>query len=215
MHAVFFTSWPYRARPDKPPLKQKKVFEISYQQSLPQKQPAQPRRISDQPLPKDMIKEINEMKPTQHPLPNSNAIETFIKDQIAKSKESFALVKKPFLKEEETTKKSVTLPNIPGEIFKSPDYKSYYHIVREKIRKLAYQNYKQLEEGEVFLTFCLNPDGLLLEAEINDKKSVKNEYLRSIALKSVKNAAPYPRFTEKLKNQEKLSFNVIISFELK
>ncbi|MFH1692356.1 MAG: energy transducer TonB [Candidatus Omnitrophota bacterium] len=150
-------------------------------------------------------------------MPETNTVETFFKNQISKSKEILELVKNPFVKKEEehSVKKAVNLPNIPGEIFKSPDYKNYYHIVREKIRKLAYQNYKQLQEGEVFLTFSLDPQGNLLTVEVNEAKSVKDSYLRQIAIKSVKNGAPYPEFPKKLKNQKQLSFNVIISFELK
>lgn len=112
-------------------------------------------------------------------------------------------------------KKTVNLPNIPGEVFKTPEYKSYYQIIREKIRKFAYLNYKKLDVGEVFITFSLSNDGRLIDSTVNSHKSTDNEYLRSIAANSVKEAAPFPAFPEKLKNNKDLSFNVIISFELK
>lgn len=212
IHAGFLIILPYRA-PSNQPLPKKRIIEVSYQQSLNQKQPIPDK----QNFKKETSQKTDKTERTKHPLPETNTIETFVKNQISKSKEILELVKNPFVKKEEErpVKKTVNLPNIPGEIFKSPDYKNYYHIVREKIRKLAYQNYKQLQEGEVFLTFCLDPQGNLLSVEVNEEKSVKDSYLRQIAIKSVKNAAPYPDFPKKLKNQKKLSFNVIISFELK
>lgn len=212
LHAAFLSLMPYRA-PLKSLMPKKRVIEIAYQGNLNQKQPLKNQKDIE----KKEEPEQKEKKPIIRPLPKPNIVESFIKNQISKSKEALQVVKNPFVKKEEEpkVKKTVNLPDIPGEVFKSPDYKNYYHIVREKIRKLAYQNYKQLEEGEVAVTFRLDPQGKLLEAEINDNKSVKSTYLREIALRSVKNASPYPEFPPKLQNQKKLSFNVIISFELK
>ncbi len=210
LHALFLTIMPCYA-PLKQPVSKKKTIEISYN-GLNQKQPTNNQKETK----KKITPETDNIKPQQRSLPKPNTMEAFIKNQISKSKEALQIVKNPFTKKEERlVKKTVNLPDIPGEVFKSPDYKNYYHIVREKIRKLAYQNYKQLQEGEVVIAFCLNPEGILLEAEVNDKKSVNSGYLREIALRSVKNASPYPEFPPKLRGQKKLSFNVIISFELK
>lgn len=121
----------------------------------------------------------------------------------------------PFTKEETLVKKVVSMPNIPGEVFKTPEYKSYYQMIREKIRRYAYANYKKLQEGEVYLTFVLGPGGELLELAVNEKKSTANAYLCSTAEQSVRDASPFPALPEKLKENKKLSFNVIISFELK
>lgn len=125
----------------------------------------------------------------------------------------------PFTKEETLIKKTtVSMPNIPGEIFKTPEYKSYYQMIREKIRRYAYTNYdniREKQEGEVYLTFILGADGGLLELTINDKKSTVNASLRSVAERSVRNAAPFPALPEKLRLNKKMSFSVIITFELK
>jgi TonB family protein len=104
---------------------------------------------------------------------------------------------------------------VPGDTAKTPEYKNYYQIIREKIRRLAYSHYKKLEEGEVYLTFLLSSSGELISITINEKNSSPDEYLRSIALKSVQEAIPFPEFPEKLKNHTQLTFHVIISFELK
>lgn len=148
---------------------------------------------------------------------NTQSIKDFIKKEIFKEREeSKAVIEKPWRTGEDTSLKvSIELPDVPGESYKTPEYKSYYQVIREKIRKYAYYYYKEIQEGEVFLTFSINSGGELIEAAVNQKKSTSDEYLKSIALKSVKEAAPYPKFPEKLKNKNKLSFNVIISFELK
>jgi len=112
-------------------------------------------------------------------------------------------------------KKSVQTPNIPGEVFQSPEYKNYYQIVREKIRRQAYRNYRHIQEGEVFLTFTLTRSGELKEAHVDTTKSADDEYLRRIALESVQESSPFPEFPIKLQDKEQLAFNVIISFELK
>src|SRR5512135_2609015 len=52
------------------------------------------------------------------------------------------LAEKPYAaKEEGIPKKSVSLPNIPGEAMKTPEYRSYYQLIREKIRRYAYYYY--------------------------------------------------------------------------
>jgi len=140
------------------------------------------------------------------PWSENKVLPEFLKNEIYKplNKEGIASIKK-----------NVSLPSIPGETFKTPEYKSYYQLIREKIRRFAYYNYKKLQEGEVFLTFSLTPQGELADVAINEQKSSNDEYLRDIALNSIKDAAPFPDFPEKLKNNQKLAFNVIISFEVK
>jgi TonB family protein len=126
------------------------------------------------------------------------------------------IANRPLLSDKDIdAKKSVYMPSIPGETFKTPEYRSYYQVIREEIRRYAYLNYKKLEQGEVYLTFTLLPDGTVETAAVNRDKSSKNEYLCDIAFNSVQEAAPYPPFPDKLKNHPKLSFNVIIAFELK
>jgi outer membrane biosynthesis protein TonB len=112
-------------------------------------------------------------------------------------------------------KESISLINIPGETFKSPEYKSYYQIIREKIKREAYAHYKNLEEGEVFLSFILASDGSVKDLIVNNQKTTASPSLIDIANRSVKESSPFPGFPEKLKTNPQLSFNVIISFEFK
>jgi outer membrane biosynthesis protein TonB len=112
-------------------------------------------------------------------------------------------------------KKSVQTPNIPGAVCQRRNTRSYYQIVREKIRRQHYRNYRHIQEEKIFLTFTLTRSGELKEAHVDTAKSVADEYLRRIALESVQESSPFPEFPIKLQDKEELAFNVIISFVLK
>lgn len=201
IHGAFLIALPYRnAQSPKP----KKIVEVSYERSLGPKAKAQ----------------LQEYAPALKEKPKTPTVsadmQDFIKKEIFKEASAIADTKNPFEKKEDIAfKKLISMPSIPGETAKSPEYKDYYQIIREKIRRYAYSNYKRLQEGRVFLTFSLRSDGKLIDAKVNAGKSSKNEYLREIALKSVTDAAPFQEFPAKLKNNDALSFNVIISFELR
>jgi len=152
--------------------------------------------------------------PKENPLEkNARAIAEFIKKDILKISDNDQR-ESPFAVKEHA-KKSISMPTIPGEMLKTPEYRSYYSLVREKIRKYAYFYYRKLEEGEVYLTFSLTPQGALKDIIINDTQSTVSLYLKEITLKSVTEAAPYPPFPQKLQKHTELAFNVIIDFELK
>ncbi len=110
-------------------------------------------------------------------------------------------------------RKKVDLPPIDLEKANNPSYISYYQIVREKIRRAAYQNYTRTEMGEVFLSFVVSNQGYVREVRIVDEKSSDSLFLREIALLSVREASPFPVFPKDL-DYPQLSFNVIVSFEV-
>ncbi|MEI6831501.1 MAG: energy transducer TonB, partial [Candidatus Omnitrophota bacterium] len=110
-------------------------------------------------------------------------------------------------------KKKITLPAIEMAKINNPSYISYYQIVREKIRRSAYQNYTHSETGEVYISFIISNDGLIKGVRLVDERSSTNDYLRNIALRSVNDAAPFPNFPKEL-DYPQLSFNIIISFEI-
>jgi len=144
-----------------------------------------------------------------------NILKDFLKAEIFRPEREEDLPQQMRPAAEGPKKRSVQTPNIPGEVFQTPEYKNYYQIVREKIRRQAYRNYRYIQEGEVFLTFTLTRLGELREAHVDKAKSVEDEYLRRIALESVQQSSPFPEFPVKLQDKEQLAFNVIISFELK
>ena len=110
-------------------------------------------------------------------------------------------------------RKKINLPPIDIEKINNPSYISYYQIVREKIRRAAYQNYTRTETGEVYLSFIISNDGYLKDVRLVGEKSSPSLYLREIALRSIRDASPFPNFPKEL-DYPQLSFNVIISFEV-
>jgi len=125
-----------------------------------------------------------------------------------------ALIKPALIKPDAISiRKKVSLPPVDLDKINNPSYVSYYQIVREKIRRAAYQNYSQANTGEVYITFVISSDGYLKGSKLVPEKSTAAEYLRQIALKSVKDASPFPDFPKELDYKE-LSFNVVISFEI-
>lgn len=113
-----------------------------------------------------------------------------------------------------SARKKISLPQTQDAAkINNASYISYYQIVREKIRRTAYQNYTRTETGEAYLSFIVASDGSLRDERLVDEKSTPNQYLKNIALRSIKEASPFPAFPKEL-DYPQLSFNVIISFEI-
>jgi TonB family protein len=110
-------------------------------------------------------------------------------------------------------KRRVTLPAVDMDKINNPSYLSYYQIVREKIRRSAYQNYTRSDTGEVFLSFIISNSGELKEVHLNEDRSSTSSYLRQTAMRSMEDSAPFPSFPTEL-DYPQLSFNVVISFEI-
>ena len=110
-------------------------------------------------------------------------------------------------------KKKITLPPIDINKINNPSYISYYQIVREKIKRAAYQNYTGREQGEVTISFVVSNKGDLKELRLVEEKSHRSSYLRGTALKSIKEASPFPSFPKEL-DYPQLSFNLTITFEV-
>jgi outer membrane biosynthesis protein TonB len=110
-------------------------------------------------------------------------------------------------------KKRITLPPVDLDKMDNPTYISYYQLVREKIKRAAYQNYSRADAGDVFISFVISEDGYLKNLLLQQEKSCSNNYLKEIAIRSVKDASPFPNFPKEL-DYPQLSFNVIISFEI-
>jgi len=69
-------------------------------------------------------------------------------------------------------------------------------------------------QGEVFISFTVTSSGELLQVMIVDKRSIPDSLLRDIAINSIRDASPFPPFPQGM-NQYQITFNVIISFEIK
>ncbi|MFA4983936.1 MAG: TonB family protein [Candidatus Omnitrophota bacterium] len=110
-------------------------------------------------------------------------------------------------------KKRITMPAVDIDKINNPSYLSYYQIIREKVRRAAYQNYTHNDTGEVYLSFVVSRNGFLSDMRLVEEKSSASSYLREIALRSIREASPFPAFPKDL-DYPRLSFNVIISFEV-
>lgn len=122
---------------------------------------------------------------------------------------------KPFIPKPDliSVKKKIALPAVDMSKMNNPSYISYYQFVREKIRRSAYQNYAKTETGEICLSFIITRNGALHDIRLIEDKSSPNMYLRELAIRSVRAAAPFTEFPKEL-DYPQLSFNVIISFEI-
>jgi len=110
-------------------------------------------------------------------------------------------------------KRKIALPEIEMARINNPSYISYYQIVREKIRRSAYQNYTHNETGEVYISFIISNDGYIKDVHLIEAKTSASDYLKGVAYRSVKDASPFPDFPKEL-DYPQLSFNIIISFEI-
>lgn len=110
-------------------------------------------------------------------------------------------------------KKKIIFPPLDLEKNNNPSYISYYQIVREKIKRCAYQNYTGKETGEVTISFIISDDGYIKEIRLIEDKSSPSPYLREAALRSINDASPFPNFPKEL-DYPKLSFNLAITFEV-
>jgi len=111
--------------------------------------------------------------------------------------------------------KTTVLPdNTPSmkELQKIPAYANYYRLIRDRIRAKAYSYYDSSASGEMYLNFVLSSNGELSALSVKES-SIGNEFLRQVAICSIKDAAPFPVFPAELKKYDRLQFSVSISFK--
>jgi hypothetical protein len=93
------------------------------------------------------------------------------------------------------------------------DYAGYYQLIREKIRGRLNENYRDFRrEGSVRMTFTLDCYGGLRDLGIDNTSSVSDIELRDIAVRSLREAAPFPAFPKAL-SLPRMTFNVVVSFK--
>lgn len=108
--------------------------------------------------------------------------------------------------------KSVTDGEEKDVLYNSAEFYDYHRYLRDRIRQTIFHP-RPFSQGEVVVKFALFCDGVLKEVSVVDNLSANNAYLRYAAIKSVKDAAPFKSFPEKLAAKEML-FQIPISFEL-
>jgi len=181
-------------------LKSSKVSKASLRASLPKNEPFL-----------DLSAKIIAAKTTPPPFIDKEKIFGRSKEIVS---QKYVFTKPAFAKPDIiAVKKKIIMPPIDLDKIDNPSYISYYQIVREKIRRAAYQNYTRAEVGEIYLSFLIFAEGSLSAVRLVEEKSSPNPYLREIALRSIKEASPFPNFPKEL-DYPQLSFNVVISFEI-
>lgn len=114
--------------------------------------------------------------------------------------------------------RKISLPPLSTEKISNPQFITYNEGMRDTIRLnikrkiYSYVNHPDFETGEVYLTFVLNSNGILKRVKIIDDKTFANSYLREIALRSVRESSPFPKFPEGFDYPE-FTFNLLISFQ--
>ena len=114
--------------------------------------------------------------------------------------------------------KKITLPPLSNEKITNPKYLTYNDDMRDTIsrnikqRAYAYVNHPDFEAGEVYLTFVLESGGQLKGVKIIEDKTLANDYLRDVALKSIRESNPFPPFPKGFDYPE-FTFHLLISFQ--
>ena len=115
------------------------------------------------------------------------------------------------IKEKQLVKKEPVLPKVDNQdLSKDKFYISYYRLINEILRDAVIYP-EDFSEGEIALTFILNADGSLVNVDVLQDTSYKNNSLRETAKQIVKNAAPFPPFPKELRHDQ-LTFNVVFCF---
>lgn len=103
--------------------------------------------------------------------------------------------------------------NIPKELEKDMDYQRYYRLIRDRIRSYAEQNYRGFESsGIVHVAFVVGEKGTLRNIQIFKQDTSANDLLSQVAVRSVKDSAPFPAFPSELSHKE-LPFSIYIEFK--
>lgn len=94
------------------------------------------------------------------------------------------------------------------------EYVSYYQLIRGKIRDRLRDNYKaSVRDGNVFVRFILSADGKLVSVRIDGASdSAAGAKIADLAMRSVKEAAPFPEFPKAL-SLPQMSFDLAINFK--
>lgn len=114
--------------------------------------------------------------------------------------------------------RKITLPPMGTTKISNPKYITYNDdmraVISRNIKKRAYTyvNHKDFEAGKVYLTFVLSSGGKLKQLQIIDSKTSANEYLRNVAIKSIRESSPFPPFPMGF-NYPEFTFNLLISFQ--
>ena len=148
--------------------------------------------------------------------PKEQGSSELIKDIIRSSDKIRLTQKIPGRMNLPDVKRTISVPVLKSEKITNPKYLSYTEKIRQKIKQHAYSyvDHPDFQSGEVYLTFVLLSNGMLKQVKIIEEKTKAKNFLRTVGLRSIKESNPFPAFPKDLDYPE-LSFNIVISFEIK
>ncbi len=111
-----------------------------------------------------------------------------------------------------SVKHKITITPISSQKINNPAYAAYSEIVRSRIHESVYANYDPREVGRVYLTFIVDKSGALRIYKIIADKTIASQHLQDIALKSLKQASPFPLFLKGMTLPE-YTFNIEIQYQ--
>lgn len=95
-----------------------------------------------------------------------------------------------------------------------PEYIQYYRYLRERVNRNVYDNYDGRGTGRIVLIFTVLNTGELKNVDVDKTKSSLDSNLIATAIKSIKQASPFPLFPEVLRGYPELDFNLTIDFNI-
>jgi hypothetical protein len=107
----------------------------------------------------------------------------------------------------------VSITPIRSEKINNPVYAAYNEMVRDRIKEKVYENYDKMESGTVYLTFLLDDHGVLIDAKIIPEKTDATAHLQEIAMRSLRQASPFPSFLRGM-NLSEYPFNIEIQYQV-
>jgi len=107
----------------------------------------------------------------------------------------------------------ISIMPITSEKINNPVYAAYNEMVRDRIKEKVYENYDRMDAGSVYLTFLLDEHGVLKAAQIIPEKTTASEHLQQIAMKSLREASPFPPFLKGM-NLSEYPFNIEIQYQV-
>jgi len=193
----------------------KKKIEVVYQEILPKKEikkkiDFKSVRVIKEPRKKEKVEFLSKKN-------NNSPLSRKVGYDRPKLANKFKLAKKiNYDVNSLNNKRKIKIPLLKSTKITNIKYLSYNQSIREEIRKRAYQyvDHPAFQSGEIYLTFIISSAGALKQIKIIEEKTFANAYLREVGIKCIKDSSPFAPFPKDLAYPE-LTFNVIISFEVK
>ena len=92
--------------------------------------------------------------------------------------------------------------------------KEYAQNILKKINEKSYIYYNSVNESKAIVNFTVKDNGKISKINVDEEKSIDDRYLRKLAIKAVKRAAPFGKFPED-SPKEQIEFSIVIDFKLK